>query len=48
MAYYETTPVYLHADMQSKTQAMDRTRLVEMPKGVYRPDDERLAFLHSL
>ena len=44
----ETTHVYLHADMQIKKQAMDRTRPVEVPKGVYRPDDELLAFLNSL
>ena len=44
----ETTHVYLHADMQIKKQAMDRTRPVEVPKGVFRPDDELLAFLNSL
>ena len=43
----ETTHVYLHADMQIKKQAMDRTRPVEVPEGVYRPDDELLAFLNS-
>ena len=44
----ETTQIYLHADMQIKRQAMDRTRPVDVPKGVYRPDDELLAFLNSL
>ena len=44
----ETTHVYLHADMQIKKQAMERTRPVEVPEGVYRPDDELLAFLNSL
>ena len=44
----ETTQVYLHADMQIKKQAMERTRPVDIPKGLYRPDDELLAFLNSL
>ena len=44
----ETTQVYLHADMQIKMQAMERTRPVDVPKGLYRPDDELLAFLNSL
>ena len=44
----ETTQVYLHADMQIKKQAMERTRPVDVPKGVYRPDDKLLAFLNSL
>ena len=44
----ETTQVYLHADMQIKKQAMERTRPVDVPKGLYRPDDELLAFLKSL
>ena len=44
----ETTQVYLHADMQIKKEAMERTRPVDVPKGVYRPDDKLLAFLNSL
>lgn len=44
----ETTQVYLHADMGIKKQAMDRTRPMDVPGGVYRPDDEVLAFLESL
>ena len=44
----ETTQMYLHADMEIKRQAMDRTRPMEVPEGVYQPDDEVLTFLHSL
>ena len=44
----ETTQVYLHANMQIKKEAMERTRPVDVPKGVYRPDDKLLAFLNSL
>ena len=44
----ETTQVYLHADMQIKKKAMDRTRPMDVPDGVYRPGDELLAFLNSL
>ena len=44
----ETTQVYLHADMQIKKVAMERTRPVDVPKGLYRPDDKLLAFLNSL
>ena len=44
----ETTQVYLHADMRIKKQAMDRTRPMDVPEGVYRPDDELLAFLNAL
>ena len=44
----ETTQIYLHADLEIKRQAMDRTRPMEVPEGVYRPDDEVLTFLQSL
>ena len=44
----ETTQVYLHADMQIKRRAMEQTRPVDVPKGIYRPDDDLLAFLSSL
>ena len=43
-----TTQVYLHADMAIKKQAMDQTRPTDIPKGIYRPDDDVLAFLGSL
>lgn len=44
----ETTQIYLHADMQLKKQAMDRTRPSNVHEGVYRPGDRLLAFLNSL
>lgn len=44
----ETTQVYLHADMEIKKQAMDQTRPASVPKGIYRPGDELLAYLDSL
>ena len=44
----QTTQVYLHADMQIKKQAMDRTRPRDVPEGVYRPNDQLLAFLNAL
>ena len=44
----ETTQIYLHADLQIKKQAMDRTRPTNVPGDVYRPGDRLLAFLDSL
>ena len=44
----ETTQMYLHADLQIKKEAMDRTRPHDVPKGVYRPTDELLAFLEAM
>ncbi len=44
----ETTQVYLHADLEIKKQAMDRTRPADIPAGVYQPKDELLAFLEAL
>ncbi len=44
----ETTQVYLHADMEIKKRAMDQTRPTNIPAGVYKPDDDVLAFLDSL
>ena len=43
-----TTQVYLHADMEIKKQAMDQTRPTDIPEGIYKPDDDVLAFLGSL
>jgi site-specific recombinase XerD len=43
-----TTSVYLHADMNLKRAALDRTRQPEVPAGDYRPDDPLLAWLQSL
>ena len=44
----ETTQIYLHADMQIKKEAMDRTRPPDVPEGAYRPADELMAFLEAL
>jgi site-specific recombinase XerD len=44
----ETTQVYLHADMQLKEQALNRTTSVKGHLKRYRPDDELLAFLEGL
>lgn len=44
----ETTQIYLHADMEIKKRALDQTRPTDVPEGVYKPDDDILAFLRSL
>ena len=35
----ETTQIYLHADLQVKEKAMERTRPVDTPPGRYRPNN---------
>jgi integrase/recombinase XerD len=44
----ETTQIYLHASLEIKEQALEKTSPVNVPPGRYRPDDELLAFLTSL
>lgn len=44
----QTTQAYLHADMQLKEQALNRTASVNGHLKRYRPDDELLAFLGGL
>jgi site-specific recombinase XerD len=44
----ETTQVYLHADMQMKEKALEKTSPANVPVGRYRPDDALLAFLEGL
>lgn len=44
----ETTNKYLHADMELKRRALDRTALPNVKPGRYRPPDSLLAFLESL
>ena len=44
----ETTQIYLHADMQMKEKALERSRPVEVKQVRYRPDDKLLAFLEAL
>jgi integrase/recombinase XerD len=43
-----TTSIYLHADMNLKRAALDRTRQPDVPAGDYHPDDPLLAWLQSL
>jgi site-specific recombinase XerD len=46
----ETTQVYLHASLQMKERALERTqpRTVGRPSARYKPDDQLLAFLEGL
>ena len=44
----ETTQMYIHANIELKEQAMAKTKLVAVPAGRYRPNDELLAFLEEL
>ena len=44
----ETTQVYLHADMQMKEKALEKTSPANVPVGHYQPDDAILAFLEGL
>ena len=43
-----TTSIYLHADMNLKRAALDRTRQPDAPTGDYQPDDPLIAWLQSL
>lgn len=44
----ETTQVYLHADLEIKERALEKTAPRNVPKGRFQPDDELLAFLDRL
>ena len=44
----ETTQVYLHADLQMKEKAMEKTRPINTPPGRYRPSDALLDYLEAL
>lgn len=44
----DTTQMYLHASLELKQQALDKTTPVNGQPGRYRPDDALLAFLKSL
>ena len=44
----ETTQIYLHANLEIKERALEKTAPVHVPPGRYRPRDELLAFLNSL
>lgn len=44
----DTTQMYLHARLELKQQALEKTTPVNGRPGRYQPDDERLAFLKGL
>jgi integrase/recombinase XerD len=44
----DSTRAYLHADLQLKQQALDRTAPPRTRRGRYRPPDKLLAFLEAL
>jgi len=44
----DTTQIYLHASLQLKQQALDKTTPLNGKPGRYRPDDELIAFLKGL
>jgi integrase/recombinase XerD len=44
----DSTNKYLHADMELKRRAIDRTTPPDVKPGRYRAPDELLAFLESL
>jgi len=44
----DTTQIYLHASLELKQQALDKTTPTSGSPGRYRPDDALLAFLKSL
>ena len=44
----ETTQMYIHADLQLKEQAMEKTKPIGAPAGRYRPNDKLMAFLEAL
>jgi integrase/recombinase XerD len=45
---FETTQIYLHADMRLKEKALSRITAPAASPGRYRPDDQLLAFLEAL
>ena len=44
----ETTQMYVHADLQLKEKAMEKTKPVGSSAGRYRPNDKLMAFLEAL
>ncbi|WP_190816076.1 tyrosine-type recombinase/integrase [Saccharopolyspora pogona] len=43
-----STQIYIHADLELKERALDRTTPPDVPPGRYQPPDHLLAFLESL
>jgi integrase/recombinase XerD len=44
----ETTQIYLHADLEIKERALNKTAPIETKPGRFRPTDKLLAFLEAL
>jgi site-specific recombinase XerD len=44
----ETTQIYLHADLEIKERALDKTAPIETKPGRFRPTNKLLAFLEAL
>ena len=44
----ETTQIYLHADLEIKERALEKTAPIETKPGRFQPTDELLAFLEAL
>ena len=44
----KTTQIYLHADLQVKEKAMERTKPIDTPPGRYRPSDALMDYLERL
>jgi len=44
----ETTQMYIHANIELKEQALEKTKPITAPAGRYKPNDELLAYLESL
>jgi integrase/recombinase XerD len=44
----ESTPMYVHVDIELKEKAMAKTQALAVSPGRYRPSDELLAFLEGL
>lgn len=44
----DSTQCYLHADLESKQKALEKTAPYGLPSGRYRPDDSLMSFLEGL
>ena len=48
MSLSKPRKMYIHADLQLKEQAMEKTKPVGSSTGRYRPNDKLMAFLEAL
>ncbi len=44
----ESTQCYIHADIELKQKALEKTAPYDLPSGRYRPDDSLMSFLEGL